>query len=96
MICLEKPLDLLRRICKLSAFDRFHDGDGFPVFSGNLIVRAGGDGRVFPVRVVDLKLDKINFRTLCQNPVEEFRSRVIGKAEMPDKALCFLFLYKIP
>ena len=96
MVRPEEVFDFLRRVGQGAAFYRFHDGDGNTVFPGNLIVRPGGDGRVLPVGIVNLQLDKVHLRMGGQELIQEVRTRVEGKAHVLDEALGFLLLGEVP
>lgn len=96
VVCSEEVLHFLRRVGQGAALDRLHNGDGNTVFPGHLIVRPGGNRRVLPVGIIDLQLNKVYLRVSGQEPVQEFRSRMEGKAHVFDQSLGFLFLGEIP
>ena len=70
-------------LSELSALDRFHDNDIFPMAHRSLIAAAGLGNSAFPVKVIDLKLNHIHFRMFCQNPVQRLCIIVVGKTDFP-------------
>ena len=52
-----------------------------------LIDGAGLDPFALPVQIVELDLDELHFRVLRQDPVQQLRRVVEGKAYMPHQAL---------
>ena len=62
--------DTFREICEAAALDRFHDDDRFAVTAGRFIAEAGLYRCRVPVGIVDLELDKFDFRVGGQHLVE--------------------------
>ena len=81
-MALEQFLHLIRRIGQAAALDRLHDDDGLFVLARDLVAGARLDAGAFPVRVIDLQLDKIDFRVVGQDSVEHRRGIVEGKADL--------------
>ena len=70
MIGAEQIFRFLGDIGKRPALDRLHHDHGFPMLFCCFIAFAGLDRVVFPVEVIQLYLDKINFGVFGQNPVQ--------------------------
>ena len=60
----------VKEIGKNSALDRLHNNHRFSVSFCGFIAFTGLDRIVFPVKIIQLYLDKINFGVFGQNPVQ--------------------------
>lgn len=60
----------VKEIGKNSALDRLHNNHRFSVSFCGFIAFTGSDRIVFPVKIIQLYLDKINFGVFGQNPVQ--------------------------
>ena len=92
----EDLLHGLGRCRQKSAFYRFHDHHRFPVLPGHFIYGPGLDGRVFPVGIVDLKLNKFRIRVPCQHFLQFLGRGVEGESVMADLSRFLHFLHKRP
>ena len=66
------------------------------MFPGHFIICTGTDGRIFPVRIIDLQLNEIHFRMFTQKLIQQLWIIMIGEADMFYRSLLLLFLNKIP
>ena len=57
-----------------------------------LVAFAGLNAFTVPVKVVKLKLNKLDFRMFCENSVKNVRMIMEGKTDMPDQALRLFLL----
>ena len=72
-------LCFFRKICQESAFQWFHNNYWQTILMSNFNTFSGFHTIIFPIKVIDLQLDKFHFRMFLQYIVQEFCICMSGK-----------------
>ena len=84
-------LHRIRDFGQAAAFDGFHDDDAFSVPADHIVAGTGLYKLRVPVQIVCCNLNKLEFRMLSQNAVEQLCGGVEREAQVADLAFCLPF-----